>query len=56
MAINANAALIVDSTALCYDIIFGADLLDICCFHLDYKHNIVCWMEHKLSLGNIHNF
>ena len=45
IVIDNNPALIVDSTNLQYDIIFGAEFLDKCIITIDYNSNQVCWME-----------
>ncbi len=45
MVVDNHPALIVDSTSLCYVIIFGAVFLDKCSITLDYEHNLVWWME-----------
>ncbi len=50
MIINKHLALIVDSTSLCYAIIFGADFLDKCRITLNYDKNLVCWMEYDIPL------
>ncbi len=48
--INEYFALILDSDSLQYNIIFGADILDKCGFHLDYGNNLVHWMEYDPSM------
>ncbi len=50
MVINEHPDLVVDSTSLQYDIIFGADFLDQSRFHLDYDNNLVCWIEYDISI------
>ncbi len=48
--VDTHPAFIVDSTSLCYDIIFGADFLDKCGVTLDYDNSIVRWMEYTIPL------
>ncbi len=50
MVIDELPVLIVDSTILGYDIIFGADFLDKCSFHLDHDKNLVHWIEYDITL------
>ncbi len=56
MVVDEHPALIVASTNLCYDIIFGADFLDKCGITLDYNANQVCWMEHTIPLCDTVDF
>ncbi len=48
MIVDKHPALSVDSTSLCYDIIFGADL--------EYENNLVQWMEYTNPLHNALDF
>ncbi len=56
IVIDENPALIVDSTNLCYDIIFGANFLDKCGITLDYENHQVQWMEYTIPLYNASKF
>ncbi len=48
--IHEHPVLIVDSNILQYDIIFGANFLDKCGFHLDCDQNLIHWMECYIPL------
>ncbi len=54
--VDTHPALIVDSTSLCYDIIFGADFLDKCGVTLDYGNSIFRWMGYTFPLCNALEF
>ncbi len=56
MIVDQHPALIVDSMSLCYNIIFGADFLDKCVITLDYKNNLVQWMEYNILLLDASEF
>ncbi len=56
MIVDKHTALIVDSTSLCYNIIFGADFLDNCSITLDYENHQVQWMEYTIPLRDALEF
>ncbi len=56
IVIDKHPALIVDSTSLCYDIIFGAYFFDKCDITLNYENHQVQWMEYTIPLRNASKF
>ncbi len=56
MIVDKQTALIVDSTNLCYDIIFGSNFLNKCCIMLDYENHQVKWMEYTIPLRDASEF
>ncbi len=53
MVVDEHLLLIVDSTILWCDIIFWADFLDRCIFHLEHD---IYWMEYDIPLNNTAKF
>ncbi len=56
MIINEHPVLFVDSTSLCYNIIFSMDFLDEYGITLKYDNNLVQWMEDNTPLCNTTEF
>ncbi len=56
IGIDKHPALIVDSTNLRYDIIFGSDFLYKCGITLDYENRQVQWLEYTILLRNATEF
>ncbi len=50
MAVNKHPALVVDSKSLQYNIIIGANFLDMCGIQLDYDNYLAQWMEYNIPL------
>ncbi len=53
IVINEHFALIVDSNSIKYNIIFVADFLNKCSFHLDNDHIFVGWTEYIFSATHL---
>ncbi len=56
MVVDEHPVLVVDSTSLNYDIIFGANFLDKFGITLDYDNDLGCWMEYTIPLCNTNDF
>ncbi len=56
MVIDNHPALVISSETMHYDIIFGANFLDKCGFHLDYNANQVKWMEYDIPVHEAKTF
>ncbi len=56
IVVDDHPALIIDSTNLWYDIIFGCDSLDKCRITLDYDCNQVHWMEYIIPVCDTVDF
>ncbi len=56
MIVDERPALIIDSTNLHYDIIFGSNFLDKCGITLDYENHLVQWMEYNIPLRDAMEF
>ncbi len=56
MIVDEHPVLLVDSTSLPHNILFGANFLNKCSITLDYENSLVQWMEYTIPLHDTLEF